>query len=125
MSLRKKKEIGRKYRSGLRDLEKLQLPAENFGNAENIYWVFGVVLKDAKLCRDDVTRKLFELGIETRPFFYPMHKQPIFEKMEWTNRTRCPRAEWLAENGFYLPSGIALSSDQLETVIEITRKILK
>ena len=47
--------------------------------AENIYWVVGLILnKESQLSAG--MEKLKEYKIGTRPFFYPMHLQPVFQK---------------------------------------------
>ena len=45
--LAKKRQIGHWYQQRLRGHPRLQLPLERTEYAENIYWVFGVVLDDA------------------------------------------------------------------------------
>jgi perosamine synthetase len=42
-----KRSIGKKYSQGLRVLNEVQLPLEKTDYAENIYWVFGLVLNDS------------------------------------------------------------------------------
>ena len=45
---------------------------------KNLYWVYGIVLPtDNHLKAIDVMSSLKSMGIGTRPFFYPMHKQPV------------------------------------------------
>jgi perosamine synthetase len=62
--------------------------------------------------------KLHDLGIGTRPFFYPMHKQPVFRKMGLFSNESYPVAEYMAERGFYIPSGLALTDEQMLIVSE-------
>ncbi len=50
--------------------------------SKNIYWVFGILLKeDSGMDAEEAMKKLAENKIGTRPFFYPMHRQPVFKKM--------------------------------------------
>ena len=122
-SRKKKRWIGKTYTAGLENLDTIQLPLSRTVNCENIYWVFGLVIKESEISRDHVTETLREAGIETRPFFHPLHKQPILKELEFAQSAQCPISEWLGERGFYLPSGLALSSEEIETVIQVTRKI--
>jgi perosamine synthetase len=74
-----KRNIGKKYNKLLRDSPFIQLPVEKTTYAENIYWVYPIVLREncpinAKEMMETLKRK----RIGTRPFFYPMHKQPVF-----------------------------------------------
>ena len=85
--------------------------------AENIYWVYGIVLKDeVQFDAEGAMRRLETHGIGTRPFFWPMHEQPVFRKMGLFNGERYPVAERLARRGFYIPSGLALTEVQIEEV---------
>jgi len=113
--------IGRKRRMGERYAEllgvpaDLQLPAPRTDYAENIYWVFGIVLGDAlPWDAEEAMSRLHRLGIGTRPFFWPMHEQPALRRLGLFAGVRCPVAERLARRGFYLPSGLGLSDAQQE-----------
>lgn len=113
----KKREIGVAYQTGFNDLKGFQLPLKNTEYAENIYWVFGLVAESEKLCEQAVN-KLSANGIGTRPFFWCMHEQPVFQKMGYFLGEEYPVAEKLARNGFYLPSGLGLSHDDVERVVK-------
>jgi perosamine synthetase len=124
-SVRRKREVGARYRELLRDVAALELPPERTDSAENIYWVFGVVLRDDVPFDAEVAmRRLAELGVGTRPFFWPMHEQPVFRRMGWFAKERCPVAERLARRGFYVPSGLALTNEQLERVAAAVRQVV-
>jgi perosamine synthetase len=116
----RKRRMGNFYNRLLKDLsEYIALPLPSTHYAENIYWVYGLLLTgkvngDATL----IMTKLHELGIGTRPFFYPMHKQPVFRKMGLFSNECYPVAEYMAEKGFYIPSGLALTDKQMLIVSE-------
>jgi perosamine synthetase len=122
----RKRAMGKGYTELFRDLQEyVELPLEKTEFAENIYWVYGMVLKDRiPFGADMAMRKLEALGVGTRPFFYPMHKQPVFEKMGLFEGESYPVAERLAERGFYIPSGLALTEDQMRTVAEKVKMVL-
>ena len=69
-------------------------------------------------------QRLGAAGVGTRPFFWPMHRQPVFEKMGLFAGERYPVAERLGTHGFYLPSGVALQPAQIETVAREVRALL-
>jgi perosamine synthetase len=113
----RKRRMGAFYRERLAKVKGLQLMPEKTDYAENIYWVYGVVLKDEiPFDAEEAMRRLGALGIGTRPFFWPMHEQPVFRRMGLFEKERCPVAERLARRGFYLPSGLALSDAQRDEV---------
>ena len=94
--------------------------------AKNIYWVFGIILKkNGKYLRSTVQKKLLKKGIETRRFFWPMHKQKIFKKMKIFRKGSYPNSEFMSENGFYIPSGLNLNIKELKYITKTINKILK
>ena len=117
----KKREIGQAYQSGLKNLEGFQLPLAKTEYAENIYWIFGLVAETQELCEQTV-RKLNEQQIGTRPFFWCMHEQPIFQSMGLFKDEKYPVAERMARNGFYLPSGLGLSFKNIKDIILNVKK---
>jgi perosamine synthetase len=125
--IKKKIWIGRTYNRLLKPLhekELLRLPAEKDW-AKNTYWMYGVVLnRDSKRDAKTVMKRLAEEGVQTRPFFYPLHKQPAFEKFGWFKKEMLPASEDLYEYGFYLPSGLALTENQLHQVCRAVRKVV-
>jgi perosamine synthetase len=52
-------------------------------------------------------------GVESRPFFVPVHKQPLYDR-----GLRLPVAEQLAETGLSLPSAVMLGRDEVERVVD-------
>ncbi|MEJ5227784.1 DegT/DnrJ/EryC1/StrS family aminotransferase [Thermodesulfovibrio sp.] len=122
----KKRWMGSLYQSLLSDIEALNLPLRTTPYAENIYWVFAVTLKDGYPKKaKEVMKELNNRGIGTRPFFYPMHKQPVFNRMGLFIGEKYPNAEKLYERGFYLPSGLALTEEQIKEVSNVMREVLK
>lgn len=124
--LARKRRMGAHYQRLLADVPGLQLPSPSTDFAENDYWVFGVVLKDTITfdARETMAR-LAARGIGTRPFFWPMHEQPVFRKRGLFSGQRLPRAERIARRGFYLPSGLALSGQQIEECAATLKEILQ
>jgi perosamine synthetase len=122
----RKRRMGRHYTELLRDVSGLQLPLEKTEYAENIYWVYGVVLDDqVPFDAQTAMSALAERGIGTRPFFWPMHEQPVFRKMGLFRNDSHPTAERIARRGFYLPSGLALTDAAIETAAATLIDIMK
>jgi perosamine synthetase len=120
-----KRRMGENYHRLLATVQGLELMPPRTSYAENIYWVFGMVLQDE--IPFDATEAMRRLGIHeigTRPFFWPMHEQPVFRKMGLFVGDRHPVAERLARRGFYLPSGMSLSEDQMEKVGAAVKKMM-
>ncbi|MCY6412411.1 DegT/DnrJ/EryC1/StrS family aminotransferase [Acinetobacter sp. VNH17] len=121
----KKRWIGEMYQELLEDIEVINLPIKQKSFAENIYWVFAITLEDNY--KKDARQMMQELGakgIGTRPFFYPMHQQPIFNKMGLFIDEVYPNATKLYERGFYIPSGLALTEQQIREVSNIMHEVI-
>ncbi|GJD18238.1 DegT/DnrJ/EryC1/StrS aminotransferase [Rivularia sp. IAM M-261] len=113
----RKRSIGQRYTELLKDISCLDLPIAKTDYAENIYWVYGVVLKDeVPFDAEEAMQRLATYKIGTRPFFWCTHEQPVFQKMGLFNNVYCPVAERIARRGFYIPSGMAIKSEQIEQV---------
>jgi perosamine synthetase len=121
----RKRELGRRYDELLRDTPGLQLPLPATDYADNIYWVYGVVLKDeVPFDSEWAMKRLGATGVGTRPFFWPMHEQPVFRSMGLFDREVLPVSESLARRGFYLPSGLGLTTAEAEFVATSLRNLL-
>lgn len=121
----KKRWIGNMYQELLSDINTINLPIKQKTFADNIYWVFGITLKDEyQKTVNEVMNELYSYGVGTRPFFYPMHSQPVFNKIGLFEGDRHPNATKLYEKGFYIPSGMAISEEQIQEVSRIMHKVL-
>jgi perosamine synthetase len=119
MFVSRKRRMGQHYDELLSGASSLQLPLPRTDYADNIYWVYGVVLHDdLEIDAAGMMKRLAARGIGTRPFFWPMHEQPVFRRMGFLAELNnsYPVAERLARRGFYLPSGVGLNDEQIDTV---------
>lgn len=125
--VRKKVWIGKRYTELLSEIEDkglISLPVEKEW-AKNTYWMYGIVLNEGlKLRAEDVMKKMLEKRVQTRPFFYPMHLQPVFKKFPWYKEEDLPVSERLYEYGFYLPSGLTLKEGEIEEVSLALKEVL-
>ena len=125
-TLEKKRAIGARYQELLRGVCGVCLPLRETSYAQNLYWVFGLILDDdVSLDAQECERRLQALGVGTRPFFWPMHEQPVFLERGLFRGERYPVAERIARRGFYIPSGLALTDEQMVYVAERVRAILR
>ena len=72
----------------------------------------------------EVMKELANKGIGTRPFFYPMHQQPVFNNKGLFKNEEYPNATKLYERGFYIPSGLAITEEQIKQVSKILHEVL-
>ena len=119
----RKREIAGRYQAGLRDLEVLQLPVEKPW-ARSVYWMYGIVLREHELDAAAMGERLRDGGVESRPFFLGMHRQPALLRRGLVLSGDFPVADTLAERGLYLPSGVGLTDEQIDVVVGAVREAL-
>lgn len=120
----RKRRMGAVYTELLSDVTSLQLPLARTNYAENIYWVFGLVISDEiDMTAEDAIKRLAAKGVGCRPFFYPMHQQPVLRKMGLFEGVSLPVAEKMYRKGFYIPSGMALSDVQMDAVALAVKEV--
>ncbi|MBO6538846.1 MAG: DegT/DnrJ/EryC1/StrS family aminotransferase [Rhizobiaceae bacterium] len=121
----RKREVGRLYNRLLVNVPGLQLPVPATNYAENIYWVYAMVLDDdVPVDAEQMMKLLAGEGIGTRPFFWPLHEQPVFLNHGLFHGAHLPVAERISRRGFYLPSGLGLSDQDVELSAETLRRVL-
>lgn len=119
--LEKKYEMGAFYQEQFKGLPNLICPVAKTDYANNVYWVFGLLAKSKEA--HFWMQALKEEGVGSRPFFYPMHWQPVFQKRGYFANEQYPNAEHISKMGFYIPSGLGLSHQQMQTVADTVVKI--
>ncbi len=124
--IKKKRWIGNMYNELLEELPNVQLPLAETDYSKNIYWVYGLVLEDSlAIDAKDIIKDLLKNSIGSRPFFCPMHQQPVLKQRGLFKDENYKISERLYKKGFYLPSGLALTEDQIISVSHTLKKILK
>ena len=119
----RKLDMANRYNEGLQNLP-LQLPyIEPW--AKTSVWMYAVVLEDnVPVNANAFADRLMALGVQTRPFFMGMHTQPVYRNMGLFQDERLPVTERIYQRGLYLPSGQAITDEQIEHVISSVRSTL-
>lgn len=124
--VRRKRRMGARYDELLANTPGISLPLAKTDYADSIYWVYGVVLDDTvPFDAREMMSRLGKLGVGSRPFFWPMHEQPVFRRMGLFADESHPVAERIARRGFYIPSGIALTDRQIDEAAAALRTALQ
>ena len=81
-------------------------------------WVFNIYLdNNFPLTRDQLVKQLEKKNIETRNAFVPINKQKILiKKYGLFKEEDCPNANYIMDNGFYLPSGNNIKNEEIDFV---------
>lgn len=112
-----KRKVGTRYYNELKHIDNFYLQTNKTNYSDNIYWVFGIVCKTEEESSYYIN-KLTNANIGTRPFFWCMHEQPVFNNLGLFIDEKYPNAEKIARNGFYIPSGLGITEVQQTYVIE-------
>jgi perosamine synthetase len=119
--VRRKISMAGRYDALLGGVDGLTLPVRRTW-AKNVYWMYGVVLDPSfGVTAGEIRGKLAERGVDTRGFFVPMNLQPLYQggDLRYADlRGRYRVSERLCDYGFYLPSGLNLSPEHQEYVVE-------
>jgi perosamine synthetase len=113
--LAQRRRVAQSYQSHLSSIAGITLQPEMPG-CTNSYWMTSILLDESLPDRDLVMQKLAEAGIETRPFFPPMHILPIYQEI--AEGQHFPVADRVSARGMNLPSSGNLSEDDIEYVCE-------
>ena len=121
--IEKKRRIAKEYSDGLKELEEIKqvkLHPETHW-AKSVYWMYCILVEDNfGMNRDGLMKRLEEKGIDTRPFFYPIHIMPPYNK---SNKENFHVAERLSRSGLSLPSSVKLSAGDIENICQVIREI--
>lgn len=125
-SIVRRQVIADRYRKALLGLKGLKFQADEYEGNRNGYWVFGVLLDSHPRFADaqSAMAAMTAAGVGTRPFFYPMHQQPLITQYPHRKVGEYPVSENLGTNGFYLPNGLGMSDSDLDRAVSIAHEIL-
>ena len=113
-----KERIYNRYKKNLKKVKGVNIPPVRDWVTKYIMWVFNIYLdKNYPLSRDQLVNKLKEKNIETRNAFVPINKQKILiEKYGLFKEEDCPNANYIMDNGLYLPSGNNIKNEEIDFI---------
>ena len=123
-NVKKKKEIGKIYYSILSKNKNIFIQKPKLNNLENAYWVVGIIIKNKKMTSKDLRKKLLKKKIDSRAFFWPIHKQQIFSKLGIKFKGSFKNSEYISKYGLYLPSGVGTTKKEILYVCKMINEIL-
>lgn len=125
-TISKKIKQGEKYLQLLDSYKNLiQLPLKATPYCENHFWVFGIVLKGySKNQTEQVADELMKFNIQTRPFFWPLHKQKFLSK-DFFPENELENTDKLSSSGIYLPMGNHINSKTQKFIVDKLIYVLK
>jgi perosamine synthetase len=79
-----------------------------------------ILLKDNfPLPREELMHRLKERGIDSRPFYYPIHTMPPYQD----DTLKLPVAEDISRRGINLPSAVTLTEADIQRIVSAIRQL--
>lgn len=103
--IKRKKEMGRLYEEFLGDLPEVEIIPTNY--EETPPWFFDILCED----RSGLITYLKENNIGSRPFYPPLHSEPVYGY----NLT-FPVTEEISAKGLWLPSSMQVTNDEIKYI---------
>ncbi len=114
-----KERIYKRYLNNLKNINGINIPKIEKHNSKFIMWVFNIYLdQNFKISRNELTQKLRDNGIDTRDAFVPINMQKPIQEQFNVSEDSCPNANYIMENGFYLPSGNNILDSDIDFVCD-------
>lgn len=118
-----KRECGKYYEKHLAGVNNIRFaPVKKW--AQSVYWMYAVELSPASgFTAETFTAELKKREIGTRPFFRGLHSQPALKNFDYSE-SAYPKTDYAYKYGFYLPSGLTLTTGQVDAVTEAVKEIM-
>ena len=119
-----KERIYNRYKKNLENVKGVNVPKVREWVTKYIMWVFNIYLdENFPISRDELTKKLKDNNIDTRDAFVPINQQKILiDKYKMFKEDDCPNANYIMDNGLYLPSGNTITNEEIDFVCDVIKK---
>lgn len=104
------------YRERLCKVRGLQLNTEPEGGVNGAWSTTVVFARHLSLTKEAAMRALEEVGIPTRPFFYPLSSLPAYPGYRGRYEGSNPRAYDISARGIHLPGSASLTEAQIDHI---------
>jgi perosamine synthetase len=122
--IKKKFHIQNTYERCLKDTRVISFQ-KTLVDCRNVYWMVGILISlKSNVSKKILSKKLNEVGIETRNFFMSMRQQPCLKKYFNKIEHKTPVSNLLWNNAMYLPSSHDLPDSEIKKICRIIKKIL-
>ncbi|MBU3193963.1 LegC family aminotransferase [Clostridium algidicarnis] len=117
--IKDKREHASIYNKLLKDIKGIRLPIEKEG-CKNVYWLYSVTVEEEYyIDRDKLIKKLKDNGVDSRPFFMPVHKMPPYKDCRHGDMSV---TDEVAMRGINLPSSVGIKTDDISFICNLLRK---
>lgn len=122
----KKRRIGAAYGRRLMKISGLQAQTERSW-AKTVYWMYALQLSpELGRTARDVMEALRDRGVGTRPFFLGLHAQPSLQQhIALPESATFPVSDMAYKYGFYLPSSLSLTEEDVDKICDVLEEVLR
>lgn len=110
------------YRNKLSDIPSLVPQRNDLARRRKVTWLVSFLINGDGTERDRLIARLFKQGIETRPFFHPLSRMPIYKNFR---RDKVSVAWEVAQRGINFPTDLNFIDSDLKEIIKSIREIFK
>lgn len=121
--LEKRNHVFKRYKTNLQGVPGIGLqPIAEW--ADPCPWFFTITVDEQSFgcSRDMLMTALADKGIDSRPFYVPLHQLPHYRELAMKRGDACPESERLSRVGLTLPSATDLSDDDIDFVVDVMLK---
>ncbi|BDZ44150.1 hypothetical protein GCM10025866_00590 [Naasia aerilata] len=113
------------YRAGLDGVPGITLLGDLPDSRSTGQYVVAEIAEDAPIARDDLQRLLWAENVRARRYFFPgSHRSEPYRTDDPTARESMPHTDALARSVLTLPTGTAMSTDDVDTVAALLRRAM-
>lgn len=109
---------GELYRDRFNNIKGIKFhPVKKYSKC--VYWMYSLELSpELGITADEMMSRLKKKNIDTRPFFKGLHIQPVLQALGYFLKEQYPKTDKASKYGFYIPSGLTLTEQQIDTVVK-------
>lgn len=119
----RRKQVAQWYSDLLRDMDRVTLPMKK--PEADVSWFVYVVRFDESISRDGVASFLKQRGIDTRPYFPPIHLQPLFRRLFGYREGDFPNAEKAGRSTLALPFYSCMQYEEVSYVVDALKEAIE
>jgi perosamine synthetase len=120
-TLKIRSELQNDYEKALMGCSELT-PQMNFSDRSKVCWLVSYIFESEHMTREEFSSKLREEGVDSRPFFYPLHLMPIYSQFA---SGQYPNSEYLSRVGLNFPTSLEMTSPIRSEVFQKIKRCLR
>ncbi|MBF0328708.1 MAG: DegT/DnrJ/EryC1/StrS family aminotransferase [Nitrospirae bacterium] len=120
----KKRELFYKYKERLSNIEDIYFNTEPEGGVNGVWTTALVFGKSHNMTKKQAMRQIEDMGLPSRPFFYPLSSLPAYPEYEAKYKDKNLVAYDISSRGINLSCAFNLSDEEIDQQCNAIRKIL-